>query len=335
MSNTHPPAKQPSDKNLTPRPPLRKQRGGENQTITTPRIGDDNTIVQRSLLRDFWRRLLTNKVAVLSLFTLIGLILIAAVGPVIYPQAPNTPDYKAINALPSAAHWFGTDNLGRDTLARVIYGLRVSLLVAFYVEILNMVLGTSLGLLAGYFGGILDVLVTRLADMLFAFPGLLLAILVAATFGGAVTERFGGIGRLLLVAGSLSLVSWPLMARFVRSQTLVIREQDYVMAARSLGSRNSWIILRHILPNVLGLIVISSTLDIASVVVNEAVLSLLGLGIQPPDPSIGKMITEATPYLESNALQVFFPSAVLMLIVLTVSFLGDGLRDAVDPQSLR
>ncbi len=300
-----------------------------------PRLSEDKTILPLGMLQSFWRRLLTNRLAVLSLFVLILLVLVAALGPLVYPKQPNSPDYKSINALPSSDHWFGTDNLGRDTLARMISGLRVSLLVAFYVETLNMTLGTTLGLLAGYFGGILDVLVTRLADMLFAFPGLLLAILVAAAFGAPVTERFGGIGRLLLVAGSLSLVSWPLMARFVRSQTLVIREQDYVTAARSLGSSNSWIILRHILPNVLGLIIISSTLDIASVVVNEAVLSLLGLGIQPPDPSIGKMITEATPYLESNALQVFFPSAILMLIVLTVSFLGDGLRDAVDPQSLR
>ena len=170
--------------------------------------------------------------------------------------------------------------------------------------------------------------------MLFAFPGLLLAILVAATFGAPVTARFGGMGRLLLVAGSLSLVSWPLMARYIRSQTLVLREQDFVLAARSLGANHWRIIIGHILPNVLGLVIVSSTLDISSVVVNEAVLSLLGLGIQPPDPSMGKMITDAIPFLEVNAFQVFVPSFTLMLIVLTVSFLGDGLRDAFDPQTL-
>ncbi|MBZ0304315.1 MAG: ABC transporter permease, partial [Anaerolineae bacterium] len=251
-----------------------------------------------------------------------------------YGRDPNLPDYAAINALPSADHWLGADNLGRDTLARLLRGLRVSLIVAFYVEALNIVLGVSMGLLAGYFGGLLDVLVTRLADMLFAFPGLLLAILVAATFGTPVTERFGGIGRLLLVAGSLSLVSWPLMARFIRSQTLVLREQDFVLAARSLGASHWHIITSHILPNVMGLVIVSSTLDISSVVVNEAVLSLLGLGIQPPDPSMGKMITDAIPFLEVGAFQVFVPSFTLMLVVLTVSFLGDGLRDAFDPQTL-
>jgi ABC-type dipeptide/oligopeptide/nickel transport system permease subunit len=213
-------------------------------------------------------------------------------------------------------------------------GLRVSLIVAFYVESLNILLGATLGLLAGYWGGLLDVIVTRLADMLFAFPGLLLAILVTAAFGPAVTEQFGGIGRLLLVAGSLSLVSWPLMARLVRSQALVLREQDFVTASRSLGAQDSWIILHHILPNVMGLIIVSSTLDIANVVVNEAVLSLLGLGIQPPDPSIGKMITDSIPFLAANALQVFFPSVTLVLIVLVFSFLGDGVRDAYDPRTL-
>jgi peptide/nickel transport system permease protein len=240
-----------------------------------------------------------------------------------------------LNAPPSAAHPLGTDNLGRDTLARLMLGLRVSLLVAFYVEVLNILLGVPLGLAAGYFGGAADVVVSRIGDVLFAFPGLLLAILIAAVFGSAVSERFGGIGRLLLVAGALSLVSWPLMARLVRGQTLAIREREYVEAAESVGATGGRIVLRHVLPQVVGLIVATSTLNVASVVVAEAVLSLLGLGIQPPDPSIGKMITESIPYLEQNPLQVFLPSAVLMLIVLSVSFVGDGLRDALDPQSLR
>jgi oligopeptide transport system permease protein len=169
--------------------------------------------------------------------------------------------------------------------------------------------------------------------MLFAFPGLLLAILVAAVFGQPVTERFGGLGRLLLVAGSLALVSWPLMARYVRSQTLSLKERDFVQAARSIGATHRRIIGLHILPNVAGLIIVSATLDVAGVVVNEAVLSLLGLGIQPPDPSIGQMIRQAIDYLETNWSQVFFPALVLTLMVLAFSFAGDGLRDAFDPQS--
>ncbi len=283
----------------------------------------------------FWRRFRANRLAMVSLVILIGLILIAAFGPLLYGQSAIKLDYGALNAAPSGSHPFGADNLGRDTLARLILGLRVSLLVAFYVEIINIVLGVPLGLAAGYFGGLPDTIVSRIGDVLFAFPGLLLAILIAAIFGSAVSERFGGIGRLLLVAGALSLVSWPLMARLVRGQALALREREFVEAARSVGATGNRIVTRHIMPPILGLIVATSTLNVASVVVAEAVLSLLGLGIQPPDPSIGKMITEAIPYLEQNPLQVFLPSAVLMLLVLTVSFVGDGLRDALDPQSLR
>ncbi len=283
----------------------------------------------------FWRRLRANKLAMVSLIILIGLILIALFGPTIYDVSAIKLDYGALNDLPSAAHPFGADNLGRDTLARLMLGLRVSLLVALYVEIITIALGVPLGLAAGYFGGLPDTIVSRIGDVLFAFPGLLLAILIAAIFGAAVSEQFGGIGRLLLVAGALSLVSWPLMARLVRGQTLAIREREFVEAAHSVGATGNRIVLRHILPQIAGLIIATTTLNVASVVVAEAVLSLLGLGIQPPDPSIGKMITEAMPYLEQNPLQVFLPSAMLMLIVLTVSFVGDGLQDALDPQSLK
>jgi ABC-type dipeptide/oligopeptide/nickel transport system permease subunit len=223
-----------------------------------------------------------NPLLVVSGVAFAGVVLLAIFGPLVYPQSATRPDYSAINAFPTAGHPLGTDNLGRDTLARLLSGLRVSLIVAFYVELLNIALGATLGLLAGFYGGLLDVLVSRVADILFAFPGLLLAILIAAVFGPSVTEAFGGIGRLLLVAGSLSLVSWPLMARLVRSRVLVLREQDFVLAARSLGASQTRIILRHLLPSVSGLVIAASTLDIASVVVNEAVLSLLGLGIQPP-----------------------------------------------------
>ena len=281
-----------------------------------------------SLRARFWRRFRANALAVGGLAVTIGLILIAILGPQLVATNPNAIDYTAINAQPSERHPLGTDNLGRDTLARLIYGLQVSLLVAAYVELLDILLGVPLGLAAGYFGGKVDVVVTRVADVLFAFPGLLLAILVAALFGEAATDRFGGIGRLALVAGALSLVSWPLMTRLVRAQTLAIREEDYVTAAASLGAGRFRILARHVAPQLVGLVVTTVTLNVSGVVINEAVLSLLGLGIQPPDASVGKMISDAMPYLETNTLQVVVPSAILMTIVLAVSFLGDGLRDA-------
>ncbi|MFZ2521285.1 MAG: ABC transporter permease [Anaerolineae bacterium] len=278
-------------------------------------------------------RFAANRLALFSLAVIVLLLLLAAVGPDLWPLSATDQDYDAINAWPTPAHPLGADNLGRDTLARLLRGLRVSLLVAVYVETLNIVLGATLGLLAGYFGGWLDQLLSRLADMLFAFPGLLLAILVAGVFGPAITQTFGGIGRLLLVAGALSLVSWPLMARTVRSITLALREREFIEAARAVGARDRTILWRHLLPNVMGMVIVSATLDVAGVVVNEAVLSLLGLGVQPPAPSIGGMIVQSIPYLEMNWLQALFPSLALMVMVLTFSFAGDGLRDAFDPKS--
>ncbi|MEZ4617519.1 MAG: ABC transporter permease [Caldilineaceae bacterium] len=301
-----------------------------------PSLGTSPANTELLLIRrgapSFWARFARNRLAFGSLMVIVLLSLLAIGGPYLYQADPIYQDYAAINAWPNAVHPLGADSLGRDTLARIIKGLRVSLLVAFYVELLNIGVGGTLGLLAGYFGGWLDQVIARLADMLFAFPGLLFAILVAAIFGQPVTERFGGIGRLLLVAGSLALVSWPLMARYVRGQALSLRRRDFVTAAYSIGARDRRLIWRHILPNVAGLVVVSATLDVAAVVVNEAVLSLLGLGIQPPDPSIGQMIRQSIDYLETNWSQVFFPSLALTIIVLAFSFLGDGLRDAFDPQ---
>lgn len=293
------------------------------------------TRARRPASPSLWARFARNRLALASLFFIASLAVLAVVGPLVYPVDGNRQDYAAINAWPSAAHPLGADSLGRDTLARILRGVRVSLVVAMYVELITIVLGAGFGLLAGYYGGWIDQALSRLVDLLFAFPGLLLAILVAAVFGQPVMERFGGIGRLLLVAGSLALVSWPLMARYVRSQTLSLRARDFVEAARAVGADDRRIIVRHILPNVAGLVVVSATLDVAGVIVNESVLSLLGLGIQPPDPSIGQMIRQAIDYLETNWSQVLFPGLVLTALVLSFSFVGDGLRDALDPQTSR
>jgi ABC-type dipeptide/oligopeptide/nickel transport system permease subunit len=268
-----------------------------------------------------------------SFVALALVILAAAVGPLIYRIDPITPDFRAINAAPSLAHPLGSDRLGRDTLARLISGVRISLMVALVVEAINIVLGASLGLLAGFFGGWVDALISRLADMLFAFPGLLLAILVAAVFGAWVTENYGATARLLLVVVSLALVGWPLMARYVRGQVLSLRQRDFVLAARAVGQRDLGILRHHILPNVVGLIVTAATLDVVNVIVGEATLSLLGLGIQPPNTSIGKMIVEGAPLLAQNGMLVAAPAVALTLLVLLFSFLGDALRDAFDPTS--
>jgi len=292
----------------------------------------------------FWARLVANRLAFASLVFLAGVIVAAWAGPALYQQlAPpairalrtfEAQDYTVsgpAGSWPSAVHWLGGDDLGRDTLARLLTGLRVSLGVALVVEAINIGLGALLGLLAGTFGGLVDDVVSRLADMLFAFPGLLLAILVSAIFGPAAQDLAGDSGRLALVATALALVSWPLMARYVRGQALSLRQRDFVLAAVAIGARRPWIMLHHILPNVAGLIITAATLDMASVVLNEAVLSLLGLGIQPPGASLGLMINDATAYLETNWFQTAVPGLTLTLLVLAFSFLGDGIRDAFDP----
>lgn len=291
----------------------------------------------------FFARLRRDPIAFTSLIFICVMVVLAAVGPALYSQLVpadlrqyrtyDYQDYANINSWPSSIHWLGADALGRDTLTRLLMGLRVSLAVAAFVQIINVGLGASLGLMAGNFGGITDFVVSRVADMLFAFPGLLLAILVSAVFGPAAQDLAGDMGRLLLVSGALALVSWPLMARYVRAQTLSLRERDFVLAARSIGANERRIMVTHILPNVSGLIVTAATLDVSGVVLSEAVLSLLGLGIQTPGSSLGIMITQAIPDLHNNPFQVFVPSAMLTLLVLSFSFLGDGIRDALDPQS--
>ena len=289
------------------------------------------------------RRFTRNLAAVVGGVVVALAVLAALIGPSLYagllPSAEQKfrdgiyQDYAAINSGPSARHWLGADYLGRDNLTRLCLAVRASLAVALLVETLNVVLGGVLGLVAGYFGGAADFVISRLADMLFAFPGLLLAILVSAVFGEQARDLAGGLGRLLLVAGALSLVSWPLMARLVRGQVLALREREFVIAARGLGASAVGILWRHLLPNVAWLIIVAATLDVAGVIVNEATLSLLGLGIEEPGASLGLMIFRSAGTIARFPWQSFLPGAVITTLVLSFSFIGDGLRDAFDPTS--
>ena len=298
---------------------------------------------QSSQILDWFRRLARNRIAAAGGIFILLAVLISLAGPPLYKNALPLEqqrlrdgifqDYDAINAPPSAVHWLGSDYLGRDIFTRLLFAVRVSLLVAFVVEMLNIFLGGTFGLLAGYLGGWVDLLISRAADMLFAFPGLLLEIMISAVFGDVARQYYGGTGRLLLVAGSLSLVSWPMMARLIRSETLSIKARDFVVASRGLGASRFQIILWHLLPNVAWLITIAATLDVASVIVNEATLSLLGLGIEEPGASLGLMIFRAAGKIERFPLQVLIPAAAITALVLAFSFLGDGLRDVFDPRS--
>ncbi len=276
-------------------------------------------------------RLLTgSRTGLLSLIVLVAIALLALIGPAVYPVDPAAQDLNNLRQFPSAQHPLGTDDLGRDTLARLMSGLRVSLIVALAVETFVVVFGGGLGLLAGYYGGWIDALVSRLADMLFAFPGLLLAILISAVFGAAASDWAGGMGRLLLVSFSLALVGWPLMARYTRGQTLSLKQRPFIESAQALGASDRHILIRHIAPNLAGLIIVATTLDVAGIIVSEATLGLLGLSAQPPQTSLGKMIVEAFGYITLNYTQVLFPGLMLAALVLALSFAGDALQERVE-----
>jgi len=301
--------------------------------------------------------------AMISVGALIFLVLLAIVGPPIYkhigstyqsdfgtpigPAIYHSYDYQELssqNQGPSAQYWLGTDNLGRDLLARLMQGLLISIIVAFLVEIVDVVLGVLIGVLAGYYGGWTDTILARFTDLIFAFPGLLFAILLTGIFGQSASDYFGslpligpflanGNGPLVIVSLALALVSWPLMARYVRGQTLQLKHQPFIEAARSAGTSDARIILRHIIPNIFSIVFIASTLNIAGTIIGESGLSLLGLGVRPPGSSLGLMIADGTDTLEIHPWNVLLPTIVLTIIVLAISFIGDGLRDAFDPHT--
>jgi oligopeptide transport system permease protein len=310
--------------------------------------------------QDSMRRLFRDKRAVASMGVIAFFVLLAIIGPPIY-QHIGAPYHSSINGVVPASvyhnpfhqelerqdefissqYWLGTDSLGRDLLARLMQGLLISITVAVMVEIIDITLGLLVGVLAGYYGGWIDQLLARFTDIMFAFPGLLFVILLTGIFGTWADDHLSSIpvigpngnARLLLVSAALAFTAWPLMARYVRGQTLQLKEQQFVEAARTAGTSGPKIILRHIIPNLFSIVVVVATLDMANTIVGEAGISLLGLGVQPPGSSIGLMISDAANMIDTHPWEVLLPSIVLALIVLSFSFLGDGLRDAFDPHS--
>jgi len=313
-------------------------------------------------LQESLRRLRKDKRAMISLGILILFILIPIFGPPIYehiggpynstfngligPAVYHNPFHQELDRqdeLFSAQYWLGTDSIGRDLLARLMQGMLVSITVALLVEIVDIVMGVSVGVLAGYFGGWIDQILARFTDVMFAFPGLLFAILLTGIFGTQADTVFSNIplvgangdARLILVSIALAFTAWPLMARFVRGQTLQLKEQQFIEAARTSGTNNFKIIVRHIIPNLSSIVVVAATLDIAGTIIGEAGLSYLGLGVQSPGSSIGVMISDASSggNIGVHPWEVLLPAFALTIIVLAISFLGDGLRDAFDPRS--
>jgi peptide/nickel transport system permease protein len=310
--------------------------------------------VSLSPLQASVRRLRRNRRAMICLGIIVFMVVVSFIGPLIYVHLGPTldggpaglrkdpPTYYHnytnqellfIDQGSSAAYPLGTDGLGRDMLARLMAGINVSIEVAFLVEIFDIALGLVVGTLAGFFGGWIDTFLARFTDLMFAFPGLLFAILAAATLGGTFSDHFGPPGRLVLVSLAIGIVIWPQMARYVRGQTLQLKEQQFVEAARTVGSTNRRLILQHIVPNLFSIVIAVATLDIVGTIIGEATLSLLGLGVQPPGSSLGLMIFEGSEKITVQASEVLYPTLVLAILVVAFAFLGDGINDAFNPRS--
>jgi peptide/nickel transport system permease protein len=253
---------------------------------------------------------------------LLALAAIALLAPWLSPYAPTEQDLLASKESPSRAHWLGTDVLGRDVLSRMIWGTRVSLAVGLVVVGLEIVVGAGLGVAAGYRGGWLDLLALRVADVTFAFPPLLFAILIVALLGPS----------LLNILLALMLVGWPELARLTRSEVRGLRELEFVEAARALGARSRRVVGHHLIPNLISTVLVQSSLRVGQVIVAESVLSFLGIGLQPPTPSWGSMINEGLEYLRTSPHLTLCPGAGLVVIVLAFNFLGEGLRETLDPR---
>lgn len=268
------------------------------------------------------RRLFKRKAAVLGLVVLTAFILMALLAPLIVPFDPIATSWSAVRKAPTSAHWFGTDELGRDILSRVIYGARASLLAGAISVGIALGIGVPLGLLAGYRGGFTDALISRITDAMLACPFLILAIALAAFLGPSLSNAMIAIG----------ISATPIFIRLTRGQVLSVKAEDYVEAARALGNPGWRIAFSHILPNILPALLVQATLSIAAAIIAEAALSFLGLGQQPPAPSWGSMLNAAQRFLTQAPWMAIWPGLAIFLVVLSLNLLGDGLRDALDPR---
>jgi peptide/nickel transport system permease protein len=268
------------------------------------------------------RRLFARKGAVVGLVVIAAFILLAAFAPLVAPYDPTATSWTLVRKPPSWLHWFGTDDLGRDVLARVLYGARASLLAGAISVGIALGIGVPFGLLSGYRGGFIDALISRITDAMLACPFLILAIALAAFLGPSLGNAMIAIG----------ITTTPIFVRLTRAQTLNVKVEDYVEAARAMGNPRWRIALFHILPNIMPALLVQATLSIAAAIIAEAALSFLGLGQQPPAPSWGSMLNAAQRFLTTAPWMALWPGLAIFLVVLSFNLVGDGLRDALDPR---
>jgi peptide/nickel transport system permease protein len=287
----------------------------------------------RSLWGDAWRHFRRNRLALLGLFVFSLLVLASLFGPFVYTESYSKVDFAVASQAPSAAHPFGTNDLGQDLLARMLYGGRISVSVGVVAMLVSIAFGTIIGSVAGFFGKKVDSALMRLTDIFLALPQLPLLMLIIYLFRERISKLVGPeLGIFALIVVIIGGLNWMPLARLVRANFLSLREADFVMAAHTLGVPRWRIMLRHILPNTLGPIIVAATLAVGSAILTESSLSFLGLGFPPDTPTWGRMLFEAQNYIEFTPFMAIFPGMAIFLIVLSVNYIGDGLRDALDPQ---
>ena len=295
----------------------------------------------RSQWGELWRRLRRNRSAVMGLFIAALLYVTALFAPWLAPYGYDEQNLDAVERPPSWAYPLGTDEVGRDLLSRIIWGTRSAAFVSITVTLVNLALGVPLGTLAGYFHGWVDTLIMRLADILFAFPGLLFIFFIAATIKPSIVDWVKAVGLIdlarsgyvdyLVVIVALGLVGWPGLARLVRGQVLSLKEQEFIVGARAIGASTWRIMFRHLLPNALPPLIVAISMGIGGIILSESTLSLLGIGLQPPNPSWGAMIYSNYRYWRTRPHLVIVPGLVLAAVVFAFNFLGDGLNEALNP----
>lgn len=269
----------------------------------------------------FWQ-LKKNKLAILGMVIIIGFILIGIFAPLIAPYDYDTLNVGERLSGPSANNWFGTDDLGRDIFTRIVYGARISLSVGFFAVSGALIFGTLLGITAGFFGKWVDMIISRIFDVLLAFPSILLAIAIVAILGPSLQNA--------LIA--IAIINVPIFGRLVRSRVISIRQEEYIMAAKAVGMKNRRILFHHVLPNSIAPIIVQATLSFGTAILEAAALGFLGLGAAAPTPEWGKMLSDSRDYIQSAPWTVLFPGISIMLVVLGFNMIGDGLRDALDPK---
>ncbi len=316
-----------------------------------------------TFFKDGVKRLLKDKVATVSFIVIVVLVLASIFIPMFWPYGydemlgqelfkPVDPSYNNLRPFQYGAteqakieagesvfpHLFGTDNQGRDYFIRIVYGMRVSLAVGFFASIIVLVIGMTVGAISGYFGGKVDLVIMRIVDIIYSLPDMLMVILLAAALKTSLGALIDGTwlqaigGNIISLFIVFALLYWVSMARLIRGQILSLREQEYVLAARTAGAKGSWIISKHLIPNCISVIIISTALQVPSAIFTESYLSFIGLGINAPMPSLGSLANDALNGISSYPYRLVIPAVVISLIVLSLNLFGDGLRDAFDPK---